>query len=434
MGRGQLTAVSLAAVLVGGLGAAAAAADAPAGGVEVRATLAIEGEPSQPVPLEAVDALGYTFLDRDDPRALVQAINGCSLSGRFWVLAANLGDEPATLTLEAPDGVVFGPLELPARAADGTVDPVVSLRGLPICAAFEEAGGGITPLDGSARFSAVGPSCADSTRAITLVPRTRNVGFREVVIGGGPARRVISTEPVAVIDDAGRDRSLLLIAEGRLPGRVEGVIFSGGSRLLPAPGQLERRLRGITDGRVRRAFEAAVNDVRPRPIIADLGLRDVRCVHHVDLDFDDRDASERLFAAGWLKDDPDRIASIDTGDEGDRGDSSNRAAAPDRRFVVETIDLGGRFDEIPRLAGPSERRSSIATWTFQDIDSLAQVIDACELTGTYWTLLGSRTESGFEASFRDLIGRASTAYPVAQAVGGALSPAVIDPVAFTTCE
>ena len=387
------------------------------------------------LPLEAVDGLGFTFIDVDDPRAIVQVINGCSLNDRFWVLAANMTTSPATLMLVADDGRISRTFELPGLLPDGRVDPVVGLSALPICDAFEESGGGIAPLSGTARFSGVGAPCGDVTRDVTLIPHTSSIGFAEVRLDQDSASKVIMSEPVAVLDDSGPGRSLTLFAESRLPGTIEGVSFSGPARLLPDRATLERRLRDITDGRIRRAFEHAVNGGTPRPLMNELGLRQVKCVHHVALDFADPDARDRLFLAGWLKEDPEFVEPAT--DETDAGSTDERAPvteAEDGRFLIETIDSEGRLDEIAPRAGPSGRLSSIRTWTFQDEESLGQVIDACSLTGSYWGILGSLTESGFEATFLDVIRNASSSYLVPQALGGSLAPAVVDAAVFTTCE
>jgi hypothetical protein len=386
------------------------------------------------LPLEAVDGLGFTFLDPESPRALVQVINGCALNDRFWVLAANLTTDRATLILEASDGDITRTFDLPARSPGGRVDPVVGLAALPICDAFAESDGGFAPLSGTARFSGVGTGCEDAARAVSLIPRTKGTGFGEVRLDGEQRSRVILSEPVAVLDESGSSRSLMLFAESRLPGNIEGVMFSGSARLLPERAVLERRLDGITDGRVRRAFEHAVNGGTPQPLMDELGLRQVRCVHHVSLDFADVDAADRLFLAGWLKEDPE-FADTAT-DESDSNETDQRAPpadAEDDRFIIETIDSEGRLGEIPLLAGPSRRESSIRTWTFQDDESLGQVIDACALTGSYWGLVGSLTESGFEATFLDLARNESNSYQVSQALGGSLAPAVADAEVFVPC-
>lgn len=390
----------------------------------------------QELPLEAVDGLGYTFIDAEAPRALVQVINGCALNDRFWVLAANLTDSSATLTLDVVADEAARTFELPARPPDGPADPVVGLAALPICDAFAEAGGGITPLAGTARFNAVGSRCDDVTRSVSLIPRTRGATFREVRFDEEPSRRVLSESPVTVVDDTGPSRSLMLFAESRLPGRVEGVVFSGPARLLPERATLERRLRAITDGRVRRAFEAAVNGGIPQPLIDELGLRQVRCVHHIGLDFSDDDAKDRLFAAGWLKEDPEFVtpgADDEGSDDGSPDDDAPLVDAEDDRFLLEVIDSEGRLGEIQPVAGPSRRQSSIRTWTFQDSESLAQLIDACALTDSFWGIVGSLTESGFEATFLDLARNESSSYRVSQAVGGSLAPAVVDAEVFETC-
>lgn len=396
-----------------------------------------DGGPSVTLPLEASDPVGFIFADLAEPGVVVHVINGCALNDRYWVFATNLGARPATLTLRTAASGIDRRFTLPAHDDGRPAEPVIGLEALPIC---DEVGGsvaGIGSLEGTATFTGVGDGCADSSIPVSLIPRDRGGTFREVRLGDGGPRRVIADEPVVILDDAGADRDIILFAEARLPGRVEGVAVSGGGRLLPARSALDRRIGDLTDGRVRRAFETAVNGRVPRAILRDLGLRQVRCVHHVRLDFDDPDATDRLFAAGWLKADPERSEPADGDDpvESDAGEpGTNVGREEDARFVAETVDAGGRFDEIPLLSAPSERDSTIRTWTFQDGETLAQVIDGCPLTGAFWVLVGSRSEASFELTLHDRSAGESRTFAVPQALGGALAPAVVDTAAFRSCR
>ena len=58
-------------------------------------------------------------------------------------------------------------------------------------------------------------------------------------------------------------------------------------------------------------------------------------------------------------------------------------------------------------------------------------IDACLLTGSYWGIVGSLSESGFEVTFLDLARSESSSYRVSQALGGSLAPALVDAVRAT---
>lgn len=415
-----------------------AAAQTPAdAGLIAQIEFAGDDEVTQ-IPLESADARGFTFIDQADPRVLLNVINGCDLNDRLWVLAANLTETVATLTITATGSGSSRTFSLPARDEGRSVDPVIGLDALPVCAEIEASAAGAGTLDGTAQYTGVGEGCNDSSSAISLIPRSRGHSFREVRLGNDGSQRVISSDPVVVIDDSGSEHQIVLFAEARLPGRVEGVAISGSPKMLPGRQALDKRLAGVTDGRVRRAFEAAVNGRVPAGLIEELGIQQIDCVYHVRLDFEAPDAKDRLFAAGWLKEDPEVSEVVDDDDSGSAdGDATQidtqATSDEDGRFIIETVDVGGRLDEIPLRAAPSERGSMFRSWTFQDTESLALILDACDYTDSFWALVGSRSESEFDLTILDLKANDSKSYAVSQALGGSLAPAVVDTQAFLTC-
>jgi hypothetical protein len=419
------------------VGSAASAQESPDAGLIVELEFAGDDDAVE-LPLESVDPISLTFIDIADPRVLLNVINGCDLNDRFWVFAANLSDTPATLTITATERGSSRTFSLPAREPGRPADAIVGLEALPICSDIDGSSAGISPLEGTAHYTGVAEGCSDESNPLTLIPRGRDRTFREFRLGDGPALRVISNEPVVVIDDSGSRHEIILFAEARLPGRVEGVAIRGSAKMLPGRQALLRRLSGMTNGRVRRAFEAAVNGRVPRGLIDELGIRQIECVHHVRLEFADADASDRLFAAGWLKEDPE-IGDVAVDDAGSASDGGATVADPvtptdeDGRFIIEVVDADGRIDEIPLLSPPSERDSAIRSWAFHASDSLVWIVDVCDYTDSFWALAGSKSESEFELIILDLKANESKSYQVAQALGGSLAPAVADTQAFLTC-
>lgn len=391
------------------------------------------------LPLESADSIGFMFIDTADPRVLLNVINGCGLNDRLWVFATNLTDTLATLTVTATGSGSSRSFTLPAREPDRPVEVVIGLDALAVCGEIDASATAIGALEGTAHYTGVGERCTDRSSAIDLVPRSRGSGFGVVRLGDDGAHRVISSDPVVLVDDNGSQHEIVLFAEARLPGRVEGVAISGSSRLLPGRAALEKRLGKVTDSRVRRAFEAAVNGRVPEGLIEELGIRRVGCVHHVRLDFEAADAKDRLFAAGWLKEDPEvgELAEDVAPGASEDDDAPTAAAATadeDGRFIIESMDADGQLDEIPLLRAPSERQSTIRSWTFGNSETLAQVLDACEYTDTFWALVGSKTESEFDLTILDLVANEQASYTMVQALGGSLAPAVVDTQALFTCS
>jgi hypothetical protein len=179
---------------------------------------------------------------------------------------------------------------------------------------------------------------------------------------------------------------LHLLSEGRTPRRVEGVLFSGEEGMLPAQASLEKALADITEARVRRAFEAAKSWIVPKPLIEDLGLSGVGCIYHVSLEFDTPGADAYLAQAGWIEDGgapllpPQLVAE---------------------RFTVDLVQADGTTTRMP-LTGPfqgdpGERQ----LWQYASDTAQVQIVDACALSGSYWTVAAALTEEPLELIITD---------------------------------
>ena len=58
--------------------------------------------------------------------------------------------------------------------------------------------------------------------------------YRHVIRGGSETDLIFSADPIAIRDRSADWDELFLLAEGRTPGRVEGVRFSGDPGMLPS--------------------------------------------------------------------------------------------------------------------------------------------------------------------------------------------------------
>ena len=199
---------------------------------------------------------------------------------------------------------------------------------------------------------------------------------------------VISRRPVVSRDDSDEWDELFLFAEGRTPRTIEGVRFSGAEGMLPRPSTLERAVRDLTPARVRRAFEAAKAQQVPRPLIEDLGLRDVRCVFHVSLEFDTLGAEAYLAQAGWIR-------------EG--GPALQPPQPVEPRFEVSLQRADGTVEQLP-LTGPFQGSPGDGElWEHTGDAAKVIIIDGCELSGTLWTVAAAVTDEPLELHVTDTV-------------------------------
>jgi len=137
---------------------------------------------------------------------------------------------------------------------------------------------------------------------------------------------------------------------------------------------------------VRRAFEAAKSGQVPRPIIEDLGLDGVDQVYHVGLEFDTLGSNAYIAQAGWIK-------------EG--GAPLEPPPLVEARFAVELVRANGEATELPLLGPLVGSDAEGVLWQHGDDDALVQIMDACDLSGSFWTVAGALTDEPLELVITD---------------------------------
>lgn len=333
------------------------------------------------------------FFDEENAPFAVQVIDGCAVNGHYWVLGAGLGSVAAPLTVFDERTGRSHRLVLPAFRPGEPVGVVFDPEALAICR--EGPVGGLPPIGGTATYTSVTSSCPDDSATIELLSDGVEDAYRTFERDRTMTGRVISDLPIAVVDDAPERDELHLFAEGRTPRLVEGVLFSGDEGMLPARARLDKALRGVTRARVRRAFEAAKGWKIPKPLIADLGLKDVGCVYHVSLTFDTLGADAYLAQAGWIRDggaplEPPRLV--------------------DERYVVDLVRADGQSSRLP-LTGPYEGSSGAGQyWEHSSDAAKVHIIDGCALSGSLWTVAAAVTDEPLELMVTDTQSGAVASY------------------------
>ena len=207
------------------------------------------------------------------------------------------------------------------------------------------------------------------------------------------------------------------MVEGRTPRRIEGVVFSGPKGMLPKRAKLDRGLDALTYGRVRRAFEAAKNERLPDLLIEDLGLKRVRCVHHISLEFATTSASVYLDTAGWIE---------------DGGTLPEPAPLVEPRFTVEVISADGSSVSLP-LVGPDVGSSEDGKlWRYGDAQTIVQVVDNCEFSGSHWMFAASAGETPIQLMITAIVGGETASYALAGRTDGTM--ALADTSALRACS
>jgi hypothetical protein len=210
--------------------------------------------------------------------------------------------------------------------------------------------------------------------------------FREVDRGSATNDVVFSRDPIAIRDRSPEVDELFLLAEGRTPGRVEGVRFTGPQGMLPGSTALERAVAGLTRARVRRAFEAAKIQLVPDQLIETLGLRRVQCIFHVSLDVEAPGGSAYLAAADWIR---------------DGGPAIQPPRLVDPRFDVQLRRADGTSEPLP-LTGPWQGSPGEGVyWEHATDTAKVRIIDGCALGGAYWTLAAAVTDEPLELVVTD---------------------------------
>jgi hypothetical protein len=324
------------------------------------------------------------FFDEENAPFAVQIIDGCSVNGYYWIFGAGLGPEAASLTVIDRQSGQSQRIVLPAFEPGDPVPTVLDAEALPLCRGSEA--GGLPALSGVGTYTSAVPRCFDSTDGIELLSDGRDDAYRTLVRNGFEVNRVIRDKPISTVDESTDFDELHLFAEGRTPRQLEGVVISGVEGMLPPRTQLDKALKGVTKARIRRAFETAKNGRVPKGILEDLKVKGVECVHHVSLDFDTLGADAYLAAAGWIKD-------------GGRPLEPPEIVAD--RFTVETKRADGSSTALP-LIGPLVGSPEAGTmWRYGDGDVLAEIVDGCSLTGSFWTIAATETDEPLQLVVTD---------------------------------
>lgn len=329
--------------------------------------------------------------DEEGAPFVVQVIDGCGVNDQLWLFAAGFSAIPMPLTLlDLRTGrskrIVMPPLE-PGTPPEAVIDP----EALAVCG--DEAEGGLPTVTGTAAFTAAGEQGRDYSDTVRLLSGGRDDAYRRIVRPGFSSDVVSTGSPIFAVDGSGAYDELMLLAEGRTPRHIEGVVFSGSEGMLPARDRLENRLDDLKRSRVRRAYETAKNGRVPRGIIRDLDLRGVDEVYHVSFDFDTLGADAYLEQAGWIR---------------QRGEPLELPQPVAERFRVELVRADGETTALP-LVGPLQGSDADGVlWQHRGERALVQVVDGCDLGDAFWIVAAGITDEPVELAVTDTVTGAST--------------------------
>jgi hypothetical protein len=354
---------------------AAAATDA-----ELRATLQLQrGEIDfdlEPDVLQSFDEEGVPFF--------IQVFDGCAINGHYWVFAAGLGSEAVPLEVADDRSEQSFRSVLPAYVPGEPIATVFEPDALAICR--DAPTGGLPEVGVTAAYTTVTPRCGDGSDRLVLLSGGASDSFREVVRDGSANDVVFSQDPIAIRDRSPEVDELFLLAEGRTPGLVEGVRFSGEQGMLPGNATLERAVKGLTRARVRRAFEAAKTQLVPDQLIETLGLRRVECIFHVALNVDSVGGSAYLAEAGWIR---------------DGGPAVKPPQLVEPRFDVQLRHADGT-SEVLAPTGPWQGSPGEGVyWEHATDGAMVRIIDGCALGGAFWTVAAAVTDEPLELVVTD---------------------------------
>jgi hypothetical protein len=331
----------------------------------------------------AVEPGTLHFFDEEGAPFAVQVIDGCAVNDHWWVLGVGLGSAAVPLTIFDERSGMGHQTVLPAFRPGEPIGAVFDPEALAMCRGGPT--GGLPPAGGSAVYTSASPACNDAVSSLELLSDGEDDAYRSFV-RGAETDRVISDEPIAIIDQSSEWDELHLLAEGRTPRQVEGVLLSGPEGMLPRQASLEEALRDVTRSRVRRAFEAAKNKVVPKPLIEDLGLGEVECVYHVSLELDTLGANAYLAEAGWIR---------------DGGPALEPPQLVEPRFSVELARADGETTALP-LTGPYQGTSGeSAFWQYAGDRAQVLIADGCGLSGTFWMVAAAVTDEPLELTITD---------------------------------
>jgi hypothetical protein len=333
------------------------------------------------------------YFDAENFPFAVQIIDGCAVNGHYWIFAAGLSTQSAPLTVIDGHSGQSERLVVPAFDPGEPIASVIETEALRLCR--DEDSGGLPTISGLGSYTSSSPRCFDSTDSIELLSRGRDDAYRTLIRNGFESNRIVSSDPIIAIDESNTYDELHLLTEGRTPRLVEGVVLSGSEGMLPNTATLEKRLKDIRPGRVRRAFEAAYNGRLPEPLIEDLGIKGVGCVHHVSLDMTSLGADAYLAAAGWIEEGGAPLAPPELVDD---------------RFDVEVLRANGESTPLA-LTGPFVgSREAGLLWRYEGDEIMAQLVDGCSLSGSFWTLAAARADEPVQLAITDTSSGASASH------------------------
>jgi hypothetical protein len=326
--------------------------------------------------LQSFDEEGVPFF--------IQVFDGCAINGHYWVFAASLASESVPLEVyDVNDQGKTHRTVLPAYVPGEPIGTVFDPEALAICR--DAPAGGLPELEGTATYTTVTQRCGDGSDDILLLSEGSSDAYRTLIRDGQP-HDIFSSDPIAIRGESAAGDELFLLAEGRTPGLVEGVRFSGDADMLPRQATLERSLRELTRARIRRAFETAKSKLVPDQMIRDLGLGRVGCIFHVGLDFDTPGAPAYLAEAGWIR-------------EG--GVAVRPPELVEPRFDVQFVAADGEATALPLTAPLQDTPAEGTFWEYASDTAKVRIIDGCPLGGTFWTVAAAVTDEPLELLITD---------------------------------
>lgn len=333
------------------------------------------------------------FFDEEGAPFALQVIDGCAVNDHYWIFGAGLTTVSAPLTVIDRQSGQSQRVVLPAYRPGESIPTVLDTEALPICRDIQT--GGLPTLTGTGTYTAAVPRCFDSTDSVELLSAGSEDAYRTFIRNGFEVNRVIRDKPITTVDDSTDFDEIHLFAEGRTPRKVEGVVISGAEGMLPARNQLDKVVKSLTNSRVRRAFETAKNGRIPQGILRDLGVKNAECVHHVSLDMETLGADAYLAAARWIKDGGRPLALPQPVED---------------RFTVEVVPASGESMVLP-LTGPllgSDEAGMV--WHYSDGDVQVQIVDACSLSGSFWTIAATETDEPLQLLVTDTLSGTAATY------------------------
>ncbi len=356
------------------------------------ATFATSHDPQLLATLELTDGdidheleLGTLHIfNKENAPFAVQVIDGCAVNDSLWLFGAGLSGVPMPLTVMDLNTGKSERISLPPFEPGVPIGTVLDPEALSLCG--DAPLGGLPTLDGTATYTSANARGEDGAYPAELASEGRDDAYRRLAIAGSTYPIISKGSPIVAIDEDATSDTLYLITESLTPRRLEGVVFRGDEGMLPSRAKLAKGLAGITNGRVRRAYQTAKNGRVPQRIIDDLKLSGIDRAFHVGLEFDTLGAAAYLASAGWIK---------------DGGAPLKPPPLVEARFKVELVRANGEATELPLLGPLVGSDAEGLLWQYGNEGALVQVMDACDLSGSFWTVAGALTEEPLELIVTD---------------------------------